>query len=117
VRQVPKWGRGSRSGGFGLRVFTEFVLHRPLAVAHNRQWFRRNRAEGQPMSLEVCPECQHIIQSDVAACPHCGQRFRETLAQRLLRYFVRLLLVLTAIAAVAGVVFYLLPRGELSPPG
>ena len=69
------------------------------------------------MSLETCPECQHIIQSDIDACPHCGLRFRETVARRLIRYAVGAVLVLAVIAAVVGAVIYWLPGGAVDSPG
>ena len=69
------------------------------------------------MSLEACPECQHIIQSDVAACPHCGHQFRETTAQRLRRYAIRIAVVGVIVSAIVGVVFVLLRQGNSVLPG
>ncbi len=62
------------------------------------------------MSLNTCPECHHIIQSDVDACPHCGLRFRETFAHRLMRYTIGAVLIIAVLAAIVGAVIYWLPE-------
>ncbi len=66
------------------------------------------------MSLQVCPECQHLIDASAFECAHCGRRFRDTRLQRLIRISIRLLIVLVVISTVVGGTIFLIQQGNAS---
>ncbi|MGE3317144.1 MAG: hypothetical protein AB7O26_18660 [Planctomycetaceae bacterium] len=82
------------------------VLH----IGDYTDWERR--AKGQPMSLQVCPGCQHLIDASGFACAHCGRRFRETRLQRILRISIRVMIAAIVVSAVIGGTIFLIQQGN-----
>lgn len=69
------------------------------------------------MSLQVCPECQHLIDAEAYSCAHCGKHFRDTRRQRIVRLGIRMMIVLVVVSALIGGAIFLIQQGNASVPG
>jgi hypothetical protein len=91
------------------------VLKSGSYLGEHTDWQRR--AKGQPMSLQVCPDCQHLTDTGAYTCAHCGRRFRETGRQRFVRIAIRTMLVVVVVSALIGGALFLIQQGNASPAG